>query len=226
MRIGVDLGGTKIEILALDSQGSELLRTRVPTPSGDYEATLHAIRQLVESVESQAGKMGSIGVATPGAISPATGLLKNSNSTCLNDKPLLQDLEKCLARPIRIANDADCFALSEAVDGAAAGAASVFGVIIGTGTGGGIVVNNHLLTGPNAIAGEWGHNPMPWPREGQWPGPRCYCARRGCIETFLSGPGLSQAYARAGGEPLSAVEIAARAAAGLLRARCRSACRW
>lgn len=165
--MGIDLGGTKIEIVALDAQGAELLRHRVNTPQGDYAGTLEAIRGLVVLAESEAGCTGTVGIGTPGAISPATGLLKNSNSVCLNGMPLKEDLEHELGREVRIANDANCFALSEAVDGAAKGADIVFGVIIGTGTGAGIVVRQHVLTGPNAITGEWGHNPLPWPEDSE-----------------------------------------------------------
>jgi fructokinase len=214
MRIGIDLGGTKIEGIALDQDGKTLLRHRIPAPRDSYPGTLDAIARLVTEIETRTEGQGTIGVGTPGAISPATGLLKNSNSTWLNGRPLGDDLPRVLGRPVRIANDANCFALSEATDGAAAGALVVFGVIVGTGTGAGIVANGRVLVGPNAIAGEWGHNPMPAPREGEWPGPRCYCGRTGCIELFLSGPGLSRDYAEHGGEPATAIEIAARAAAG------------
>lgn len=198
MRIGVDLGGTKIEILALGSQGQALFRKRIPTPRQDYEATLLSIRSLVEECESASHAGGSpstpVGLGHPGAISPATGRIKNANSVWLNGRPFGTDLERTLGRRVRLANDANCFALSEATDGAAAGARTVFGVILGTGTGGGIVVDGRVLTGPNAIAGEWGHNPLPWPDPGEWPGPACYCGRTGCIETFLSGPGLLREY--------------------------------
>lgn len=213
-RIGIDLGGTKIEVIALDDGGAELARRRVSTPSGDYHATLHTIAALMAGIEAELGLTGAVGIGTPGAVSRATGLLKNSNSTCLNGKPLRQDLERLLARPVRLANDADCFALSEAVDGAVAGAASVFGVIIGTGVGGGVVVDGRLLAGPNAIAGEWGHNPLPWPQEDEWPGPPCYCGKTGCIETLLSGPGMSDGHHAVTGERLTPGEIAARAQAG------------
>jgi len=190
-RIGIDLGGTKIEAALLHQDGRLDPRIRVPTPQGEYEATLDAIAGLVSDLP--AGEDNTpVGICTPGAISPATGRLRNSNSVCLNGKPLLEDLQARLRRPVRIANDADCFALSEASNGAGTGANSVFGVILGTGTGGGIVINGHLLTGPNAIAGEWGHNPLPWPDANEIPGPACYCGKRGCIETFLSGPGLAR----------------------------------
>lgn len=191
MRIGVDLGGTKIEGIALDADGVELLRHRVVTPQGDYQATLDAVHQLINRIESETGQRGSIGIGTPGAISPASGLMKNSNSVCMNGKPVHQDLTALLQREIRIANDANCFALSEATDGAAQGESVVFGVIIGTGTGAGIVVKGKVLSGPNAIAGEWGHNPLPWPLDIELPGPQCYCGKYGCIETYLSGPGMT-----------------------------------
>ena len=214
MRIGIDLGGTKIEGIALGRDGRELLRHRVASPRESYEQTLRAIVALVREIETRLGATGTVGIGIPGAISPATGLVKNSNSTWMNGQPLAEDLPLMLGRPVRFANDANCFALSEATDGAGAGARVVFGVILGTGTGGGIVANGQVLQGPNAIAGEWGHNPMPAPRDGEWPGPRCYCGRTGCIELFLSGPGLARDYADAGGRAATAVEIAARAAAG------------
>ena len=214
IKSGIDLGGSKIELIALDEAGCEILRRRVPTPQGDYRATLDAIQALVEAAEAGLGVKTSVGLGTPGAISKATGLLKNSNSTCLNGQPLLQDLEQRLGRPIRIANDADCFAMSEATDGAAAGAGVVFGVILGTGVGAGIIVHGRPLSGPNAIAGEWGHNPLPWPKDEERPGPACYCGRRGCIETFLSGPGLARAHQLATGRHLSAADIVDRAGQG------------
>src|SRR5512144_2600987 len=192
MRLGIDLGGTKIEIIALDEQGNELLRRRVATPRDNYYETLQAIAQLVRDAEAELGRQGSLGIGTPGALSRATGLLKNSNSVVLNGKPILQDLKALLQRKVQISNDANCFALSEATDGAAAGAPVVFGVILGTGVGAGIVVNGGVLTGPNGIAGEWGHNPLPWAQPRELPGPDCYCGKRGCIETFLSGPGMAQ----------------------------------
>jgi len=214
MRIGIDLGGTKIEGLALGDSGRELARRRVPTPAGDYPATLAAVVALVAALEADTGQTGSVGVAAPGALEPASGCIKNANSVCLNGQPLRDDLARALGREVRVANDADCFALSEATDGAGADAGTVFGVIVGTGTGGGVVVNGRLLAGPNAIAGEWGHNPLPWPRADELPGPACYCGKRGCIETFLSGPGLAADFARAGGEPLDAAAIAERARDG------------
>ena len=214
MRIGIDLGGTKIEGIALGANGRELLRMRVPSPQHSYERTLDAIAGVVNDIESRLGLTGSVGVGIPGTISPATRLVKNSNSTWMNGQPLAEDLPRLLQRPLRFANDANCFALSEATDGAGAGARVVFGVILGTGTGGGIVADGQVLTGPNAIAGEWGHNPIPAPRDHEWPGPRCYCGRTGCIELFLSGPGLSRDYASEGGGQAAAVEIAQRAAGG------------
>lgn len=207
MRIGVDLGGTKIEAIALDEHDGVLFRERVPTPGGDYSATLRAIAALVTRVEEVTGKSGTVGIATPGAVSQISGSLKNSNSVCLNGKPLAQDLATTLGRPVRLANDANCFALSEARDGAARGAAVVFGVILGTGVGGGIVVHGRLLTGANAIAGEWGHNPLPWPQGDERDGPSCYCGLNGCIETWLSGPGLARDHLLHTGVHFSAAEI-------------------
>jgi fructokinase len=219
VRIGLDVGGTKIEVIALADSGDTLVRQRVATPHGDYNATLSAISVLVSDVEQRTGAgRASVGVAIPGTISAATGLVKNANSTWLNGRPLGQDLSHRLGRPVRLANDANCFALSEASDGAAAGADTVFGVIAGTGTGGGLVVRGHVLVGANGVAGEWGHNPLPWPRTGEWPGPACYCGRTGCIETFLSGPGLSRDFERATRERLTPEAIVARAAAGDLNA--------
>jgi len=214
MKLGIDLGGTKIEIIALADDGSELLRRRVATPQNDYHETLRAIAGLVRYAEAELGQRGTLGVCTPGALSRATGLLKNSNSVALNGQPILQDLQALLQREVRLANDANCFALSEAKDGAAAGAPVVFGVILGTGVGGGIVVNGQLLTGPNAIAGEWGHNPLPWPEAHELPGPPCYCGKRGCIETFLSGPGMMLLYAQETGLSISPEQIVQRAEQG------------
>ena len=204
-RIGIDLGGTKIEAVALGLDGSEQGRRRVATPQGDYPATIAAIGDLVAGIERDLGNVCSVGIGIPGTISPQTGVVKNANSTWLNGKPFDRDLAGALGRPVRLANDADCFALSEASDGAGQGFATVFGVILGTGVGGGIVINGRLLSGPNAIAGEWGHNPLPWPEESERPGPACYCGKSGCIETFLSGPGL----ARDHGGGLTAQAIAA-----------------
>ncbi len=208
MRIGVDLGGSKIEAAAFADDGGELARLRVPTPRNDYQATLHAVASLVGEIESQTGSRGSVGVGTPGALSPASGLIKNANSTCLIGHRLDADLKRILGRQVRVGNDANCFALSEAVDGAGAGARVVFGVIVGTGTGGGIVVDGKPITGRNAIAGEWGHNPLPWPSPGELPGPACYCGAHGCIETFLSGPGLARDFEAVSGRMLEAAAIA------------------
>lgn len=214
MRIGIDLGGTKIEGVVLDAAGAIAARRRVPTPQGDYDGTVRAIVELVRHLESETGVTASIGMGMPGIISPATGLVKNANSVCLNGRPLDRDLLAALGRPLRIENDANCFALSEASDGAAAGRDWVFGVILGTGTGGGVVVRGRILHGRNAVGGEWGHNPMPWPESGEWPGESCYCGRTGCIETFLSGPGLAHDYKQATGQPAEPVEIVSRAGAG------------
>lgn len=207
LRIGVDLGGTKIEGIALDGGGRTLARVRVPTPAGDYDATVFAVRDLVLRLEAEAGGSASVGVGTPGSPSPQTGLMRNCNSVCLNGRGLQPDLERALGRAVLVANDADCFALSEATDGAGAGARSVFGVILGTGTGGGIVVDGRLLAGPNGVAGEWGHNPLPWVRDDERPGPACYCGKHGCIETFLSGSGLTRAYAATAGREIPAAEV-------------------
>lgn len=209
MRIGVDLGGTKIEAAALGHDGSVRLSRRVATPQGDYEATVRAVRDLVLGLEAALGARASVGIGMPGTLSPTTGLMRNANSTCLNGRPFDRDASAALGRALRFANDANCFALSEAVDGAGRGAHTVFGVILGTGVGGGIVIEGRLLIGANAIAGEWGHSPLPWPSDGERPGRLCYCGRHGCIETFLSGPAL----ARDGGAA-NALELAARAAQG------------
>ena len=192
MRLGIDLGGTKIEILALDLSGKEIYKQRAATPKGDYQATLECIRDLVAQAESELALTGSIGICTPGAISPHSGLLRNSNSTCLNHRPFLQDLQALLNREVRMANDANCFTLSEATDGNASHAHIVFGVIIGTGCGGGIVVNKTLLDGPNAITGEWGHNPLPYAKQDELT--KCWCGKNNCIETFLSGSGFEHDY--------------------------------
>ena len=235
LRLGIDLGGTKIELIALDENGDVLLRRRIATPQNDYAATVAAIVTLIAESERELGETGTVGICTPGTVSPATGLMKNCNSTCLNGKPLRQDIERALDREVRLANDANCFALSEATDGAAAGAEVVFGVILGTGVGGGVVVRGEVLTSPNGIAGEWGHNPLPHfqfahrqadreptgqhPATGEsithpWPtarerdaAPACYCGKKGCIETWLSGPALAADHVRYGGEELSAHEI-------------------
>jgi fructokinase len=214
IRIGIDLGGTKIEGIALGAQGRVAAGRRIPTPRDDYDGTVRTIAGLVASLETDLNARGTVGIGMPGAISPATGLVKNANSTWLNGRPLQQDLELALGRQVRLANDANCFALSEACDGAAAGAEVVFGVIIGTGTGGGIVVRRQVLTGPNAVAGEWGHNPLPWPQPEEWPGAPCYCGRSGCIETFLSGPGLARDHERVTGVRAGSEAVVARAAEG------------
>jgi fructokinase len=213
MRIGVDLGGTKIEAIAMEGT-KEVLRRRVATPRDDYAATITAVRNLVDEVERDVGTTCTVGIGIPGAISAVTGLVKNANSTWLIGHPLDRDLERALARPLRVSNDANCFALSEATDGAAQGAHIVFGVILGTGTGGGVVVNGRVLEGRHRIAGEWGHNPLPWPRNGEHPGSPCYCGRTGCIETFLSGPGLTETYVAIAGRRATAAEIAAMAESG------------
>ena len=214
MRIGIDLGGTKIEGIALAADGRVLQRRRISAPRGNYDDSVRAIAGLIANLEQDTDERGTVGVGIPGAVSPATGLIKNANSTWLNGKPLAEDLARALDRPVRLANDANCFALSEATDGAGAGANVVFGVIIGTGTGGGVVVHGRVLVGANAIAGEWGHNPLPGRDDDERRGPVCYCGRTGCIETFLSGPALSRDYAASGGDQVSAIEVAARAAQG------------
>ncbi len=214
VRFGIDLGGTKTEIVALASDGRELLRRRIVTPRDDYRATLDALTRLVTESERELGVSASVGLGTPGSISRATGLLRGSNSVCLNGQPIKRDLERFLDREIRITNDANCFALSEATDGAGRDARVVFGAILGTGVGAGIVVEGRVLDGPNAIAGEWGHNPLPWPRDDERPGVACFCGRNGCIETWLAGPGIARDHEHATGEHVSAQEIVARAARG------------
>ncbi|PAV47651.1 fructokinase [Pseudomonas sp. HAR-UPW-AIA-41] len=214
LRLGIDLGGTKIEIIALAPDGRELLRQRCPTPRGSYSATLTAIAGLVVQCEQQLGQHGSIGIAIPGTRSADHGRIKNANSTCLNGQLLQEDLQDLLKRPIRLANDADCLAVSEACDGAAAGAKTVFAVIIGTGVGGGLIINGQLLQGPNGISGEWGHNPLPWRDSADGEARRCYCGKQDCIETFLSGPGWA---ARSGLE-VDARELVAQAQQGVEQA--------
>src|SRR6185312_3840513 len=214
MRLGIDIGGTKIEAAALGDDGAIRLRRRLPTPSGDYPGIIATVKALVTGIEAEAGPAESIGVGVPGMLSPATGLVKNANSTCLIGRPFDRDLAAALGRPVRLANDANCFALSEAVDGAAEGARVVLGVILGTGVGGGVVVDGKVLTGPNAIAGEWGHSPLPWPRDDERPGAPCYCGKHGCTETFLNGAGLSRAYEVLAGRPEEAAAIATRAESG------------
>jgi fructokinase len=214
MRLGIDLGGSKIEIVALDGDGSELLRQRIATPQGDYRASLQAIAELVRDAESKLSRQGSVGVGIPGAESLSSGLIKNANSTCLIGQPLRDDLQTLLQREIRLANDANCFALSESIDGSARGARCVFGVILGTGVGAGIVIDGRVLAGANAIAGEWGHNPLiPTEADPLRPLP-CYCGRTSCIETWLSGPGMAADHLRTSGQALSAETIAGRAEAG------------
>lgn len=217
--LGIDLGGTKTEAIVLAADGTVRDRWRVPSPTGDYDATVRLIRDLAADAAARFGAPGSVGVGIPGAVAPASGLVQNANSTWLNGRPFAVDLAAALGRPVALANDADCFALSEASDGAGAGAASVWGIILGTGVGSGIVVHGRLLGGPNAIAGEWGHNPLPWPADDERPGPACYCGKAGCVETFLSGPGLAADHRRATGADLSAAEIAAAASAGDAGAR-------
>lgn len=216
MRIGIDLGGTKIEGIVMGAGSTILHRERVATPQGDYAATIETVAAVVRGLEAQAGSSGlRVGIGHPGAISPATGLLKNSSSVCLNGKPIKQDIERVLAREVRMANDADCLAVSEASDGAAAGASNVFAVILGTGVGGGISVNGGPLHGANAIVGEWGHNPLPWQRP-EWaetPGPRCWCGQRSCIETWLSGTGMARDHAQVTGESIAGEQIVSRAEA-------------
>jgi predicted NBD/HSP70 family sugar kinase len=214
MRYGIDLGGTKIEIVAIDSAGQEAHRERVATPQGDYLGTLQAMVGLTKRARAVTGVIGTVGIGTPGAISKVTGRLKNSNSTVLNGQRIKEDLEAMLGHDVRMANDANCFVLSEAVDGAGKGAGVVFGVILGTGCGGGVVVDGKVLGGLNSIAGEWGHNPLPFLREDDLPLPACYCGQRGCIETYLSGTGLARDHAQVTGQNIRGGEIAARAAAG------------
>ena len=214
MQIGVDLGGTKIEAIALSPSGETLVRRRVATPREDYGATIGAIAGLVTGIEKELGSRASVGIGIPGAFSAASGLIKNSNSTWLLGKPLDRDLAARLRRPLRITNDANCLTVSEATNGAAAGASVVFGVIIGTGVGGGIAINGRPHVGRNAIAGEWGHFSLPWPQPEEIPGPPCYCGKRGCVETFLSGPGLARDYSAATGTSITAAEVASRAAEG------------
>ena len=219
MRIGIDLGGTKIEVLALDEGGHERHRERIPTPRHDYEGTVAAIAGLVRRAEAQVGETCTVGVGMPGAISPATGLVKNANSTWLNGQAFADDLQRALDRPVRFANDANCLALSEATDGAAAGASIVFGVILGTGVGGGVVVRGNVLIGANAVSGEWGHNMLPWPQAGEWPGEACYCGRTGCIETHLSGPSMSREFLRLTGREATPALLLEWAASGDVQAQ-------
>ncbi len=214
MRYGIDLGGTKIELLALAPDGREAWRRRIPSPQGDYGRTLEALAGLVEAADSDLGRRGTVGIGIPGAVSPITGLIKNANSVWLIGHPLDRDLAARLGRPVRLQNDANCFALSEAADGAAAGQGVVFGAILGTGAGGGFVVDGRVLTGRNAIAGEWGHNPLPWPRDDERPGALCYCGQHGCLETFISGTGLARDHRAVTGQALNGEQIVAAAEAG------------
>lgn len=217
IRIGIDLGGTKTEGIALDRHGNQIARRRVPTPRGDYAATLRTIVGLVGELESSAGGgRATVGVGIPGIVSPATGLVKNANSTWLIGRPFDRDLSDALGRPVRVENDANCLAASEAADGAGAGCGVVFAAILGTGCGAGIVANGRVLSGRNAVGGEWGHNPLPWPRpaEGELPGPACYCGKHGCLETFVSGPAVAADHKAVTGETRSAEEVVTRAEAG------------
>ena len=200
MRIGIDLGGTKIEALAIDNEGVELARHRIDTPRDDYDATIQAMTELVRRLERETGLSGTVGAGIPGSVSRITGLVKNSNSTWLNGRPLDRDLSRALDREVRVANDANCLAVSEATDGAAAGHRVVFGVILGTGCGGGVALKARVHDGPNGVAGEWGHNPLPWPRPEEYPGPLCYCGKRGCMEMWVSGTGIALDYETATGE--------------------------
>ena len=213
LRIGIDLGGTKIEGAAFDDGGSEVRRLRIPTPRGDYQAGLDAIRGLVAALEEGASQ-ATVGLGIPGSISPMTGRVQNANSTWLNGQAFDADLERTLGRPVRIANDANCFALSEAVDGAGAAARVVLGIILGTGCGSGIVIDGTLVEGRHRAGGEWGHNPLPWPRDGEWPGPQCWCGRHGCMETWVSGPALAADHTRITGEEFAPEAIVARAISG------------
>ena len=214
MRIGVDLGGTKLEAVALDGAGDELAKQRVATPRGDYEGTLDAIAELVSELEQQTGQSGTVGVGMPGSFSTVTGLIRNANSTWLIGKPFDRDLQARMSREVRFANDANCLAVSEAVDGAGAGAAVVFAIILGTGVGGGVALHGKVHNGYNAIGGEWGHNPLGWMAPEEYPGPECYCGKHGCIETFVSGTGFEQDFLRITGERVRGPEIVARAESG------------
>lgn len=214
VRIGIDLGGTKIAGIALAPDGVVLAERRIVSPHGDYHGTIASLSGLVDALQAQCGVAGSVGIGMPGSISAATGTVQNANSTWLNGRRFRHDLEAALGRPVRLANDANCFALSEATDGAGQGMASVFGVIIGTGCGGGLVFDGRLIDGPRGIGGEWGHNPLPWAESGEHPGPRCWCGRFGCMETWVSGSGLAADHARVTGETSTAHDIARRAATG------------
>lgn len=219
MQLGIDLGGTKTAAIVLNAAGAAIWEARRATPRGDYAGTIETIGDLVAEGERAAGASCTVGIGMPGAISPATGRVKNANSTWLNGQPLIEDLERRLAREVRLENDANCLAVSEATDGAAAGARVVFGVILGTGVGGGVVVDGRVVTGANAIGGEWGHNPLPAPEDDERPGPACYCGRRGCLETYLSGPGLAASYQLLAGRALKSEDVVALAAKGDAPAR-------
>lgn len=208
MRIGIDLGGTKIEIAVLDASGKEQLRERRTAPRHDYDATINAIRDLVEKAEKQLGEPCTVGIGIPGTISPITGLVKNANSTWLNGHPFDRDIGAILDRKVRVANDANCFALSEAQDGAGKGKQCVIGIIAGTGVGSGICINGQIISGAHAISGEWGHNPLPWPKRNELPGPDCYCGKQGCIETWCSGPALERQFFERTGKVRDAKAIA------------------
>jgi fructokinase len=214
MRIGIDLGGTKIEALAIDNHGVELTRHRIDTPRDDYDATIMAMVGLVRKLEQESGKTGTVGAGIPGSLSRVTGLVKNSNSTWLNGRPLDRDFTAALGREVRLANDANCFAVSEATDGAAAGKHVVFGVILGTGCGGGVAIDGRVHEGPNGVAGEWGHNPLPWPSQEEYPGPACYCGKRGCMEMWVSGTGIALDYRTVTGRVRTTQEIVADFEAG------------
>jgi fructokinase len=214
MRIGIDLGGTKIEALAIDDRGTELARHRVDTPRDDYEATVKAIVALVHRIETETGKTGTVGAGIPGTVSRITGLIKNANSTWLNGQPFHRDLTATLGREVRVANDANCLAVSEATDGAAAGVRFVYGVILGTGCGGGVALEGCVHDGPNGVAGEWGHNPLPWPKPEESPGPACYCGKRGCMEMWVSGTGIARDYKNVTGTARTTREIIADFVAG------------
>ncbi len=214
MRVGIDLGGTKTEAIALGAQGEELLRLRLPTPHGDYRGTIDTITHLVRQLEQSCGETATVGVGIPGTVVRTTGLVKNANSTWLNGMPLEQDLSHALAREVRCANDANCFAVSEATDGAARGVSVVFGAILGTGCGGGLTLNGRIHGGHNGLAGEWGHIPLPWPAVHELPGPACYCGRDGCLEKWISGSGVERDFLATTGKPLRARDLAELAALG------------
>jgi fructokinase len=219
LRLGIDLGGTKIAGVALAADGASVAEHRMPAPRHDYLATIESIGEMVARLEEEAGERGSVGIGMPGSVAPVDGLVQNANSTWLNGRSLGRDLEARLGRPVRLANDANCFALSEAVDGAGAGEPSVLGVILGTGCGSGLVFHGRLIDGPLGICGEWGHNPLPWANPDETPGPKCWCGRNGCLETWVSGPAMEADHARTAGECLAGAEIAARAERGDAAAR-------